>query len=254
MRKEQRQSGGRKLRPARVAEMELKQPLAKRLAAYALAAGAAGLGIMAGAQPAEAEIVYTHTNRYFSLDPGQRLGLDINGDGITDFYLKSSLFSVGALDAWAMGAYGARANGLLGYPGRFGYFDPWGDAASCLARGARIGPRGAFHRSNLMAGIDGFSSWGAWKAKASGFLGLEFQIDGQTHYGWVQISLFGVGYGVVAGFAYNTIPNEPIRAGQTSDTDFVGEVPHQPAALGLLALGAPGLDIWRPRRRELTAK
>lgn len=60
--------------------------------------------------------------------------------------------------------------------------------------------------------------------------------------------------GGLSGYAYNTQPNEPILAGQTSAGNLIGELPPQPATLGLLALGAPGLDIWRPRKRELAAK
>jgi hypothetical protein len=106
--------------------------------------------------------------------------------------------------------------------------------------------------------IQGRSS-GPWAYGASGFLGFQFQIDGQAHYGWAEVFATpgsgGPSYrGEVRGYAYNTVPNQPIRAGQTSDGDLVGEIPPQPASLGLLALGAPGLDIWRPRKRELPAE
>jgi hypothetical protein len=53
----------------------------------------------------------------------------------------------------------------------------------------------------------------------------------------------------VKGYAYNSVPNQPIRAGQKSNTDLIGEMPAQAATLGLLAMGAPALDIWRRRER-----
>jgi len=55
--------------------------------------------------------------------------------------------------------------------------------------------------------------------------------------------------GVVKGYAYNTVPNQPILAGQKSDTDVVGEIPPWPDTLGLLALGAQGI-LFRRRKSE----
>jgi hypothetical protein len=50
---------------------------------YTLAAGAAGVCILALAQPAEAKIVYTPAN--IRLGMNQHYDLDLNHDGITDF-------------------------------------------------------------------------------------------------------------------------------------------------------------------------
>jgi hypothetical protein len=62
----------------------------------------------------------------------------------------------------------------------------------------------------------------------------------------------------VKGDAYNTVPNQPVLAGflagEGDGERRIGEIPPQPATLGLLGLGAPALDIWRSRKRELTAE
>jgi hypothetical protein len=61
---------------------------------------------------------------------------------------------------------------------------------------------------------------------------------------------------VLAGYAYEAIPNKSIVTGKTKGLDDVSNVAqpspaalhaptHQPASLGLLAMGAPALSIWR---------
>jgi hypothetical protein len=55
----------------------------------------------------------------------------------------------------------------------------------------------------------------------------------------------------LVGVAYEDVAGQPIRAGQLQDgTAMIETAPNrQPATLGLLALGAPGLDIWCKRER-----
>jgi hypothetical protein len=52
---------------------------------YALAATAAGVSLLALAQPSEAKIVYTPANVRLHL--GKPYSLDLNHDGIVDFFL-----------------------------------------------------------------------------------------------------------------------------------------------------------------------
>jgi hypothetical protein len=62
------------------------------------------------------------------------------------------------------------------------------------------------------------------------------------------------------GYAYETIPNKPIIAGATHGPDYDAQPASEsiethtpaPATLGMLALGAPGLSIWR-REEEVAA-
>ena len=62
---------------------QLSESLIRRVNAYALATGAAGVSLMALAQPAEAEIVYTPANATIPFDRG--LTIDLNHDGRDDF-------------------------------------------------------------------------------------------------------------------------------------------------------------------------
>jgi|HubBroStandDraft_6_1064221.scaffolds.fasta_scaffold227674_2 hypothetical protein len=66
----------------------VSESLHKRLNAYALAASAAGAGVLALAQPAEARVVYTPVHKVIRL--GHPYALDLNHDGITDFSILIS--------------------------------------------------------------------------------------------------------------------------------------------------------------------
>jgi hypothetical protein len=71
------------------------------------------------------------------------------------------------------------------------------------------------------------------------YVGVQFLIGGQTHYGWVEVEvpLLGVNGGFVRSFAYETQPGVPILA---------GAVP-EPSALLLLisGLAVPLCRRWR---------
>jgi len=97
-----------------------------------------------------------------------------------------------------------------------------------------------------------------WLTVGHDYLGLKVLIEGKVHFGWVRVKM-NVGYAdYITGYAYETIPNKPIVAGQTkgpdddvendnpgaSITNPVPDIP-QHASLGALAMGAPGLSIWR---------
>jgi hypothetical protein len=71
--------------------------------------------------------------------------------------------------------------------------------------------------------------------QVSGYLGLEFQIKGQTHYGWALVSIAAVFNGrtgsmetKLSGFAYETIPGAAIKTGQTSGADEDSAVGPEP--------------------------
>src|ERR1700688_973850 len=68
--------------PART-PLQLSESLHKRLNAYALAASAAGVRVLALTQAAEARIVYTPTHQV--IRTGHQYILDLNNDGAGDF-------------------------------------------------------------------------------------------------------------------------------------------------------------------------
>src|SRR5580692_12791728 len=70
-------------RGAKRAVARLGASLDKNLMSYAMAAGAAGVGLLALAQPADAKIVYTPAHKNI----GAQTFIDLNHDGINDFKL-----------------------------------------------------------------------------------------------------------------------------------------------------------------------
>jgi hypothetical protein len=224
--------------------LTLSPAFQRRLTAYAGAAAAAGVGALAFATPLEAEVVYTptHLKLQAQYEASQGYKLDFNGDGIADFELINSTSGHG-------GEQQARPrvrNQVLGA----------GPYASALASGAVIGPNGPFNRAAFMAiWIDWSGSItvkGPWENVRNRYLGFKFLIQGEYHFGWARISL-DFNNMLLTGYAYETVANQPINAGQESGsadnaTNISTTHPVAPAAtatLGFLAQGAAGLVAWR---------
>jgi hypothetical protein len=249
---------------------DLSEKLNQRLNMYALAASAAGVGLLALAKPVEARVIYTKTHKVIGLN--SLYGLDLNHDGTVDFLIEQWRRISGSTNALLVKeAYG---NAVQGY----GVASYYGRYASALRQGARIGPSQRFVRSGSPGEImiryyQGESGWrtgGQWKNIANRYLGLKFKIDGKTHYGWARLNVQMKGYNIVAtltGYAYETNPNKSIGAGQTgaragdstASLDLRSpENPQatvstaksmsaflQPAGLGRLAVGAQGAPLRR---------
>lgn len=219
----------------------------ERLTAYVLAAGAAGVGVMALSTPSQAEVVYTPA--YMMVHPNQfhvGLALDLNGDGVTDFELIN----------YIRGTYGrelvapaARGNQVVGS----------GSYASALVPGVTIGSGGPFaHRArgtlmgvwNDQSGI--FSSNGPWKNTRNRYLGFKFLINGEYHFGWARMTI-DLDHMLLTGYAYETVAGKAIIAALESGAhDAASIVPKDRstpalanASLGRLAQGAASLIAWR---------
>jgi hypothetical protein len=249
----------------------LSRSVQTRLNAYALAAGAAGVALLALPQSSQAEIVYTPAN--VTIGRGGGLNLDLNHDGIIDFtvnefpgrlsFRTSQFLSV-------RGKIGNRINCQTSFCGSYPY-------AAALNSGSHIGPIGGQHgwiSAAQMAfeelTILRFVYYGdAWPRVSDGYLGLRFLINGETHYGWARFTVtFHPGIpknrtwiAQLAGFAYETVANRPIAAGQTkgnsNDEDASSapskaqpmQSPKRGQTLGSLALGS-ALIPWRREEND----
>ena len=227
---------------------KLSDSLNRQLNTYALAASAAGVSVLALARASEAKVVYTETHQV--TNPGFPLYIDLNHDGIKDFVLRT-MFYVGSSGLEVgLDASGYRKNAVAGR--RFSHSGYFFSAASALPTGARIGPerkfpvRFPYMAVELFNGVGSqYSDEGPWAGKGKGvrnrYLGLKFVVHGKVHYGWARLSVT-LGHhrqyddvsATLTGYAYETVPNKPIIAGQTTGPDVITV---QPESLGELARG-----------------
>jgi hypothetical protein len=217
--------------------------LERQLGGYVAAFGATAVAVLAAAQPASAEIVYTPVN----IAVGDSYAIDLNGDGIPDFTLQRFI------------PY--RTNFLILE------FDVEGNAvrppvnkddfeAGALPVGAMIGKGQSFTSKTSYGGAimavafayGTFSSQhGPWISATNKYLGLKFLIEGKVHYGWARltVSSFKVNEDVtVTGYAYETVPGRMLHAGQQTESEAeTVSSPAESSTLGQLALGASGLTL-----------
>lgn len=230
-----------------------------KLVAYSTAAAAAGVGLVALAQPAEAKIVYTAANVTIVENAGP-VNLDLNNDGTADFAI-----SYGGGVAAARHPEGAFAYSLAIFPAETAN-QVWGikstkgvECAAALPPGVKVGTGAAFQKGYLpMWSVAGSYTRGGtehcpWNDKQRGaFLGLKFVVNGETHYGWAHVTVGTTT--VLNGYAYETVPNQPIETGKTSGPvavlDSATPLGPRPASLGMLAQGSRGLSIWRRSEDE----
>lgn len=227
----------------------LSEKIDHRLAIYGMAAAAASVSILALSQPADGEVVITNTNISFR---GQ-VSLDLNSDGVPDVkfnFIKTygHYVGLGILSA----APAAPGGGIVEN----------GNYASALMRSAKIGPSAHFGGSSLQYVLveerncvsSVCSSAGKWGGNhPNRFLGVKFQINGKTHYGWVRITVLTNSQDILAGtiteYGYETIPNRRLLAGLKSKNAQIPPARDSKvtrgASLGMLALGASGLPMWR---------
>jgi hypothetical protein len=257
---------------------EVSKSVNHQLNMYALAAGAAGVGFLALAQTAEAKIVYTPAHVRLVYD--RPLPLDLNHDGTVDFHVLS--FNTGTPgevlvhNVWACQSLGSGTKGpfclstgtnrlaVIGYSPHGRLF------AAALRKGRRIRdslfyrPRASALLGNVAQTNTGNTFWnGPWVNGGKGvkdrYLGLKFKIKGKFHFGWARLTITTTKSDFTAtltGYAYETIPGKAISAGATKGPHGVEDAAlnqpaPQPATLGALAKGAPGLSVWRRKQTSL---
>jgi hypothetical protein len=249
-----------------------------RLNAYALTAAATGVASLALAPYASATIVYTPAQVNI-VGPHAFYQLDLNHDGVTDFTLGNAITTNTDQFFWQLKLGVPAGNAAVGTFIYHGFIN-----VRAMPAGSKIGPGANFYKSEaLMASVyyggGGLNLGGNWIDKSGRYLGLRFQINGETHYGWARINVQVnttqlTVYSRITGYAYETTPNKPIAAGQTHDIALLtaplsapkaesqlavrpdpSRLAHQgtqscPPTLVALALGSNGIAIWR--REEST--
>jgi hypothetical protein len=195
----------------------------RRLNMYALAASAAGVGILALAPPAGAKIVYTpaHKKIIFDAHFDHVIFFDLNHDGRKEFELggHQSGFPTSNFSAWLIASARGQGNAIWTVE------SDNNPCAAALPSGKSVGPKGQFTTGGFMFFVTGGSfSICPWRGlKKPAYLGLKVAIKGKTHYGWARLSVQPPGHGsklakgILTGYAYETIPNKPIVTGRTKE-------------------------------------
>jgi hypothetical protein len=279
------------LKPARITvksrpQARLRSNIEKNLLAYAAAATAAGVGVLACPPMAEGKIVYTPA--HVNLQGGTPFSLDLNHDGKVDFFLLlggsvgAGGTAVGALSACHRPFRGTKGYICVSSTGASNSLNAvritqsGREVAAALRAGAKIENGDRFQDKVAVAMGDvvweTFTSvgtrWsGAWvnggKGVKNRYLGLKFEIDGKFHFGWARLTVTTTGKhdftATLTGYAYETVPGKSIIAGKTHGKDAEQAIDAsagapEPATLGMLALGAPGLLIWRRDEHSATTR
>lgn len=199
------------------------------------AAATAFLALPAGTQ---AQIAYTNFDPDIVLDPDTDpwphsedlyYNLDMNLDGDIDFYFRA--FASVSYSGWLTSNYYMNQqwmwpNDLQAFAGTLP--EPWYYNASVMDYGMLINNDLNWVEDNLPAGnktaqlkkyyhtpgtvVDN-GNWGGENGK---FVAVRLRTPGQKFYGWVRISVSPLGDSLtIHDFAYNTVSNAPITAGET---------------------------------------
>jgi hypothetical protein len=239
--------------------------LEKRWRAYAAGAGAVAAGLMVLSPSSMAEVVVTQPHAYLATGGSSYV---IGISGTTEFTLANNVFPSSYGGSETLGVTAVSGAGVVGHWDRSQRVN----VVAPLRFGAAIGPANQFEAGKQLLAIawdfrDFTFVGGPFANTADRFLGLKFELNGQVHYGWagfsfVEAHVFETSVtALLTAWAYETEPNMPIYAGQSSDSPRESRLlpssgspketaTVQPATLGVLALGSLGLDVWRKRENE----
>jgi hypothetical protein len=224
--------------------LNLSLQLERHLSTYAVAAGAAGVALLACAVPADAApVCHVSTATLsggattFALNPALQIPAPFN--------LAQTFSEVSTMSRLAE----SRAFFTPNTPGAKIVIAGNGLPAD-LAPGSSIGPAANFSKAQSYGLLFTYlffyrnvnSHLGNLKLGPINYLGFQFSIDRQIHYGWVRLQATKGWTTHILGWGYETAPNLGILAGACNSESASNPLP---ATLGALALGSQGLPLLR---------
>ena len=190
----------------------------------AVALGALLVSLLSFAPIAMAEVVYTPVN--VTISGNGSIKIDLNHDGTRDFLLRS------VSQVTVCGNRGGFLGSTKITPTKGdGVVVSHLDFVAVLESGVSIDSAQTFY--NAKSVVTQFHICSSGTQHIGGYLGLEFQVNGQTHYGWVQVDISayynyrssGMSTTLID-FAYESTPGQAIKTGQTSgNADEAGNAP-----------------------------
>jgi hypothetical protein len=241
-----------------------------QIAQYSLAAAVAGVSMLALA----GEVVVTKKTIPIPLTPTgvqEPVKVSMANNGMNDFSFELFSSNANSVAERILTLDGATPRDRVIAMGDLNSY------AAQLQRGRKIGGTYDNLGSRLLveASVSGGTSryfQGFWGGNLKDvFLGVRFLIDSKPHYGWIRLTVTTnkqphgpVIAAKITAYAYETLPNKPILAGAGAGTAVVTaqptaevQVPQDSrsqgkTSLGMLALGADVLSLWR-REETLTS-
>jgi len=167
-----------------------------------------------------AQIIYTDiqdTTIYPAFSLGNHYALDLNNDGQVDFnfeFWKFSAESTGyfiqSFSLYAYHQYGNQIEGTGINASALHENDIIDGSKPWISHSAVLGQ----YNSAIYSTTSFFSSGGNWINITDRYLGVRLIENTDTLYGWIRMDVNIKDSMVIKDFAYNTIPNEQILAGE----------------------------------------
>ncbi len=255
-------------RTADVVSESSSNNLNRQMAQYSIAAALAGVSVLALATPAVGEVVVTKKTIPVPLTTDgtlEPIKISMANNGIDNFQLTLSSTSLRVYRFLLADGVAPQDELRVGTGPAFNVY------LGALRRGEQIGPSNASSQFNnglveesLGNGPSNrifFGSWGG--SPKNRYLGVRFPINGQTHYGWIRLTVTTnpdphtpVMSATITGWAYETVPNKAIAAGTAaiavSAAEKTSSLLHAASniqankgpSLGMLAAGADALPAW----------
>lgn len=196
--------------------------LASQLRWYGATAVAAG--VLAAAPAADAQVVYNNVFPDILIDsstiPGDSVSLglfiDFDEDGDSEVILIESAGIPYSYAAWS-GSQGDGPDSLIAIVGQtfvgaftYNYFIPLSSGATISS--GNVNPVANYYFFPTFT-YQGYNPTG-WLSAGQAFAGVQFNLDGNTHYGWIRLDFGGTaGSFTVLDYAYEATPGAPITAG-----------------------------------------
>lgn len=205
-------------------------------------AGGLGLALSSAAQSG---IIYTDITNIISNVSGDEnfsFDLDLDGDYAIDF----------TIDHRSGNSYvytsirGSQSNAEV-------FFNNW--YATAFSAGDTIGSGSSSTPYTTLGsswGYGNYGNFGNFPGIDNAFIGLQFEIDTELHYGWLQIGLSSdVNTLTIYDFAYESAANTAIIAGDKVGASHPFTRILEPTSLALMATGALGIIAFRRRKKNL---
>lgn len=264
---------GHALRKRQRDATDISQSFSWQLNAYAIAAGAAGVALLACAVPAEGspvctkatgELLRTNTLPLYLID---RQVPSFNIAQQADSTFVSTTAKASVLFWWNRGFFtpnSAAAEVLLskGFPADVAFGEEIGPGGD-FGKGGSYGLLFTYGKGHLGSGQGGgtlLKHRGNLDLSHANYVGFRFSNTGSLHYGWVRLKIaIEAGRGNskntaihLLGYAYESTPDTAIAAGscQSELAASKGAQRTLPAdapdpSLGMLALGGQAISMWR---------